>query len=31
MTDNLRRDPMQEFADRIVAELENGINPWVRP
>jgi len=25
------RDPMQEFADRIVAELEKGIKPWVRP
>jgi len=25
------RDPMQEFADRIVAELENGVKPWVRP
>jgi antirestriction protein ArdC len=22
---------MQEFANRIVAELENGIKPWVRP
>ena len=22
---------MQEFADRIVAELENGVKPWVRP
>src|SRR5579883_724596 len=26
-----RRDPMQEFADRIVAELERGVKPWVRP
>jgi antirestriction protein ArdC len=26
-----RRDPIQEFADRIVAELEKGIKPWVRP
>jgi antirestriction protein ArdC len=26
-----RRDPMQEFADRIVAELEKGVKPWVRP
>jgi antirestriction protein ArdC len=26
-----RRDPIQEFADRIVAELENGVKPWVRP
>lgn len=25
------RDPMQEFADRIVAELEKGVKPWVRP
>ena len=25
------RDAMQEFADRIVAELERGIKPWVRP
>jgi len=25
------RDPMQEFADRIIAELENGVKPWVRP
>ena len=25
------RDPMQEFADRIVAELERGVKPWVRP
>jgi len=25
------RDPMQEFADRIVTELENGVKPWVRP
>jgi antirestriction protein ArdC len=31
MTDFPRRDPMQEFADRIVAELENGVKPWVRP
>jgi len=31
MSDSLRRDPMQEFANRIVAELENGIKPWVRP
>ena len=26
-----RRDPIQEFADRIVAELEKGVKPWVRP
>jgi len=25
------RDPMQEFASRIVAELERGVKPWVRP
>src|ERR1700735_2418478 len=25
------RDPMQEFADRIVGELEKGVKPWVRP
>lgn len=25
------RDPMQEFANRIVAELERGVKPWVRP
>jgi len=31
MTDTLHRDPMQEFADRIVAELEKGVKPWVRP
>ena len=31
MTDSQHRDPMQEFADRIVSELERGIKPWVRP
>jgi antirestriction protein ArdC len=31
MTDTTHRDPMQEFANRIVAELENGVKPWVRP
>ena len=31
MTDIPHRDPMQEFADRIVAELEKGVKPWVRP
>ena len=31
MTETLHRDPMQEFANRIVAELENGVKPWVRP
>ncbi len=25
------RDPMQEFANRILAELERGVKPWVRP
>jgi antirestriction protein ArdC len=24
------RDPIQEFADRIIAELERGVKPWVR-
>lgn len=23
------RDPMQEFADRIVAELQKRVKPWV--
>jgi antirestriction protein ArdC len=31
MPDTLRRDPVQEFANRIVAEREKGIKPWVRP
>jgi len=31
MHDTTHRDAMQEFADRIVAELENGVKPWVRP
>jgi len=31
MTDSHHRDPMQEFADRIVTELEKGVKPWVRP
>jgi len=31
MTDTPHRDPMQEFADRILAELEKGVKPWVRP
>src|SRR5581483_9372154 len=26
-----RRDPIQEFADCIIAELEKGVKPWVRP
>ena len=25
------REPMQEFANRIIAELETGVKPWVRP
>jgi antirestriction protein ArdC len=25
------RDPMQEFANRIIVELESGVKPWVRP
>jgi antirestriction protein ArdC len=31
MTDTAQRDPMQEFANRILAELEKGVKPWVRP
>src|SRR5580658_8547959 len=31
MPDSPHRDPVQEFADRIVAELEKGVKPWVRP
>jgi antirestriction protein ArdC len=31
MRDSPHRDPVQEFADRIVAELEKGVKPWVRP
>jgi antirestriction protein ArdC len=31
MNDAPHRDPLQEFADRIVAELEKGVKPWVRP
>src|SRR5580698_11325560 len=26
-----RRDAMQEFADQIVASLEAGVKPWVKP
>lgn len=26
-----RRDAMQEFADTVVAALESGVKPWVRP
>ena len=29
MTDTAHRDPMQEFANRIIAELENGVKPWL--
>jgi antirestriction protein ArdC len=29
MIDTPTRDPMQEFANRILAELENGVKPWV--
>lgn len=31
MSHSLHRDAMQEFANRIVAELEKGVKPWVRP
>ena len=31
MADTPYRDPMQDFADRIIAELEKGVKPWVRP
>jgi antirestriction protein ArdC len=31
MSDAPQRDPIQEFANRIVAELEKGVKPWVRP
>src|SRR3954469_17055007 len=31
MSDTPHRDPMQEFANRMIAELENGVKPWVRP
>jgi len=31
MNETQQRDPMQEFASRIVAELEKGVKPWVRP
>ena len=26
-----RRDPIQETADKIIAALESGVKPWVRP
>ncbi len=29
--DVARRDPMQELTDRIVAQLEIGVKPWVMP
>ena len=31
MNDTMHRDPMQEFANRVIAELEKGVKPWVRP
>jgi hypothetical protein len=31
MPETVHRDPMQDFADRIVAELEKGTKPWVPP
>jgi antirestriction protein ArdC len=31
MPETSHRDPMQDFADRIIAELEKGTKPWVRP
>lgn len=31
MPDSPPRDAVQEFADRIIAELERGVKPWVRP
>ena len=31
MTDAEQRDPMKEFAIRILVELEKGVKPWVRP
>jgi antirestriction protein ArdC len=31
MSHTTHRDPMEEFANRIVTELEKGIKPWVRP
>jgi antirestriction protein ArdC len=31
MSNSSHRDPMQEFANRIVVELEKGVKPWVRP
>jgi antirestriction protein ArdC len=31
MSESSNRDPMQECANRILAELEKGVKPWVRP
>ena len=31
MNHTLHRDAMQEFANRVIAELEKGVKPWVRP
>jgi antirestriction protein ArdC len=31
MPDSPHRDPVQQFADRILTELEQGVKPWVRP
>jgi antirestriction protein ArdC len=31
MSDSPHRDPMQEFADRIVSELEKVVKSWMRP
>ncbi len=31
MNDASQRYPMQEFTNRIVAEREKGVKPWVRP
>ena len=31
MSQATHRDPMEEFANRIVSVLEKGVKPWVRP
>jgi antirestriction protein ArdC len=31
MNETPQRDPMQDFADRIITELEKGVKPWERP
>jgi antirestriction protein ArdC len=31
MSDTPQRDPMREFTDCIIAELEKGVKPWERP